>query len=115
LLGGEFMELNYKKIGVRIKKERLNKNISQEKLAELISMSKEHVSHIECGTTKLSLPALLKICNSLEITPDLLLLDSIYKSKEYLHDEFARILIDCSELDMRLILEVSKSIISVKK
>jgi len=45
----------------------------------------------------------------------LLLLDSIYKSKEYLYDEFARILIDCSELDMRLILEVSKSIISIKK
>ena len=109
------MELDYKKIGICIKEERLNKNISQEKLAELISMSKEHVSHIECGTTKLSLPALIKICNALEITPDLLLLDSIYKSNEYLRDEFARLVKDCSELDMRLILEVTKAIVSVKK
>ena len=44
----ELMELDYKKIGIRIKEERLNRNISQEKLAELINMSKEHVSHIEC-------------------------------------------------------------------
>lgn len=109
------LELDYKKIGIRLKEERLKKNISQEKLAELINMSKEHVSHIECGTTKLSLPTLVKICNALEITPDLLLLDSVYKSKEYLRDEFARLVKDCSELDMRLILEVSKAIINIKK
>ncbi|MCX7748815.1 MAG: helix-turn-helix transcriptional regulator [Clostridia bacterium] len=109
------IELDYKKIGVRIKQERLNRSISQEKLAELINMSKEHVSHIECGTTKLSLPTLVKLCNALEITPDLILLDSIYKSKEYLKDEFANIIKGCNELDMRLILDVAKAIVNVKK
>ena len=107
--------LDYKKIGIKIKETRLNKSISQEKLAELIFMSKEHVSHIECGTTKLSLPTLIKICNALETTADFLLLDSIYKSKEYLRDDFARLISDCPESDMRLILEVSKTIVNVKK
>lgn len=109
------MELDYKKIGIRIKDERLKQNISQEKLAEFINMSKEHVSHIECGTTKLSLPALVKICNSLEITPDLLLLDSLYKSREYLKDEFSKIIKNCDNLDLKLIIETAKAIISVNK
>jgi transcriptional regulator with XRE-family HTH domain len=109
------MELDYKKIGIRIKDERLKQNISQEKLAEFINMSKEHVSHIECGTTKLSLPALVKICNSLEITPDLLLLDSLYKSREYLKDEFSKIIENCNNLDLKLIIETAKAIISVNK
>jgi transcriptional regulator with XRE-family HTH domain len=109
------MELDYKKIGIRIKHERLKQNISQEKLAEFINMSKEHVSHIECGTTKLSLPALVKICNSLEITPDLLLLDSLYKSSEYLKDEFSKIIENCNNLDLKLIIETAKAIISVNK
>jgi HTH-type transcriptional regulator, cell division transcriptional repressor len=107
--------LDYKKIGMRIKETRLGREVSQEKLAESIGMSKEHISHIECGTTKLSLPTLLKICNALETTPDLLLIDSVYKSKEYLRDDFARIINDCSELDMRLIFEVSKTIVGIKK
>lgn len=109
------MELDYKKIGTRIKEERLKLNISQEKLAEMIDMSKEHVSHIECGTTKLSLPTLVKICNTLGITPDLILLDSIYKSKEYLKDEVAKITHNCSELDFKLIIETAKAIIKVRK
>ena len=109
------MELDYNKIGIRIKDVRLKQNISQEKLAELINMSKEHVSHIECGTTKLSLLALVKICNSLEITPDLLLLDSLYKSKEYFKDEFSKIIENCNDLDLKLIIETAKAIISVNK
>lgn len=109
------MGLDYKKIGTRIKEERLKLNISQEKLAEMIDMSKEHVSHIECGTTKLSLPTLVKICNTLGITPDLILLDSIYKSKEYLKDELANLTKNCSELDFKLIVETSKAIINVNK
>lgn len=109
------MELDYKKIGIRIKDERLKRTISQEKLAELINMSKEHVSHIESGTTKLSLAALVKICNALEITTDLILLDCIYKSKERLTDEFAKIINDSTELDIRLIIETAKAIKSVNK
>jgi len=37
----ELMELDYKKIGIRIKEERLNRDISQEKLAEFINMSEQ--------------------------------------------------------------------------
>lgn len=109
------MDLDYKKIGIRIKEERLKLNLSQEKLSEMINMSKEHMSHIECGTTKLSLPTLVKICNSLGISPDLILLDSIYKCKELLYDEFAKIINKCNELDIRLIIETAKAIKSVNK
>ena len=52
---GTVMEINYKDIGVRVKQERINKNITQEKLAELSGVSVTHMSNIENANTKLSL------------------------------------------------------------
>lgn len=39
---GTFMEINYKDIGIRIKQERINQNITQENLLKL----QEFLSHI---------------------------------------------------------------------
>lgn len=44
---GTVMEINYKDIGVRVKQERINKNITQEKLAEISGISVTHMSNIE--------------------------------------------------------------------
>lgn len=52
---GTFMEINYKDIGIRIKQERINQNITQEKLAEITGISVTHMSNIENANTKLSL------------------------------------------------------------
>ena len=45
---GTIMEINYKDIGIRVKQERINKNITQEKLAEISGVSVTHMSNIEC-------------------------------------------------------------------
>lgn len=58
------MEINYKDIGVLVKQERINKNITQEKLAELSGVSVTHMSNIENANTKLSLPVLINIANA---------------------------------------------------
>lgn len=62
------MDINYEKIGQRIKRFRLQKKMPQEKLAELTGLSTPHMSHIETGSTKLGLPTIVKIANVLEVS-----------------------------------------------
>ena len=64
------MELNYALIGMRIKKIRKSKKMTQEKLSELSNISPQHLSQIESAKTKLSLPTLINICNALNVTTD---------------------------------------------
>ncbi len=70
---GTVMEINYKDIGVLVKQERINKNITQEKLAELSGVSVTHMSNIENANTKLSLPVLINIANALDCDSSILL------------------------------------------
>ena len=67
--------MNYKEIGTRIRKYRKLKNISQEELAEKIDISTTHMSHIETGSTKLSLQVLVDIAQILEVSTDALIFE----------------------------------------
>lgn len=65
--------MNYKEIGQRIRKYRKQMNLSQEELAEKIGISTTHMSHIETGSTKLSLPVLVELAENLKVKTDYLL------------------------------------------
>ena len=52
------MELDYKAIGQNIREHRRKSGLNQKELAELVNLSPQHISHIETGHTKLSLPTL---------------------------------------------------------
>ena len=52
------MEL--KSIGNKIKEQRIKKNISQEKLAELIEVTPSYISNLESGNRVASLPTMLE-------------------------------------------------------
>ena len=65
--------LDYEAIGQRIRKHRKMNNLSQEELSEKIGISPTHMSHIETGGTKLSLPVLVEIAKVLNVTTDALL------------------------------------------
>lgn len=67
--------MDYKKIGRRIRKFRRAANLSQEQLAEKIEISPTHMSHIETGSTKLSLPVLVSLAEALQASTDSLLFD----------------------------------------
>ena len=69
-------QIDYFALGMRIRKARENKHITQEQLSELCSLSTAHIGHIERGTRIPSLEALFKICTVLEISFDYLLFDS---------------------------------------
>lgn len=71
-------EINYIKIGQRIKRARLEKGYSQADLGALIGCSNNHMSHVEVGQTKVSLSMLLKLAYTLEKDFDYFLLDTPY-------------------------------------
>lgn len=69
--------MDYKKLGIRIKSVRKRIGYTQTQLAVLTGYSVQHISHIETGDTKLSVDSLVKIANTLEISLDQLLMDSL--------------------------------------
>ena len=62
--------IDYVEIGSKIRAFRKAKGLSQEQLAERIWISTTHMSHIETGSTKLSLPVLVDISEALEVGVD---------------------------------------------
>lgn len=67
------MTLDYKIIGKRIQKIRLEKCLTQEKLAEMCNLSASHISYIESSGRGVSLESLVKLGNNLGVTIDIFL------------------------------------------
>ena len=104
------MALNYKLIGVRIRNMRLSQDLTQENLAELSAISPQHVSHIENGGTKLSLPCLVSICNALKTTPNDILMDSVDNSVPQFAKEVSTVFSDCSNAEIYLMLAQAENL-----
>ena len=100
------MEINYKDIGKRVKEERIRQNINQERLAEMANLSLTHMSHVETGNTKVSLPALLSIANALKTPLDTFICDSLACAKELFESELLRHTQDCNENEIRIIADM---------
>lgn len=64
------MTIDYKMLGKKIKKFRLQKGLSQEQLAELCDLSTAYISLIETGKRKINFSQLEKIAHTLELTID---------------------------------------------
>ena len=67
----------YQELGKRIRQQRILANMTQEKLSEAAGISLSFLGHIERGTRKASLDTLVRICNVLKVSPQLLLQDSL--------------------------------------
>ncbi len=91
------MELDYKAIGKRIKIARIKADMTQERLAEMIELSPTHLSNIETGTTRVSLPTIIAIANGLTVSVDDLLCDNVIKSKVQFEKDISSLLDDCDD------------------
>lgn len=90
-------EIDYVKIGQRIKAARLEKGYSQADLGALVGCSNNHMSHVEVGQTKVSLAMLLKLSLVLEKNFDFFLLDTPYaKCDSIINTEIAAKLKQCN-------------------
>ena len=102
--------MNYYEIGQRRRKFRKADNLSQEQLAEKVQISVTHMSHIETGNTKLSLPVFVDIANALSVQTDELLHDIPQNTKTNMKNEINEILDSCSVRDMYILLDVLRSV-----
>ncbi len=100
--------MDYYKIGQKIRKYRKANGLSQEQLAERIDISVTHMSHIETGNTKLSLPVFVDIAKALEVQRDDLLCENLFERKTSIN-ELTELLESCSAQQVRIITDVAKA------
>lgn len=89
-IGGENMD--YKKLGERIREERLKRNLTQAQLAEAVDISDTYMGAIERGERSLTLDTLVRLVNRLGVTVDYLLVDSVTNNDENVVNQFRQII-----------------------
>ena len=104
------MALDYAVIGERLKKARIDSNLTQEKLAEKLDVSIAFLSRIERGSSHISLKRLSQICDILGITEGSILNGSSNNSNTYLSSEFDNILKNTTPEKQKLIYKIAKVI-----
>ncbi len=111
---GVIMALDYVVIGQRLKKARIEKKLTQEKIAEELGVSVAFISRVECGNAKVNLTRLSEICHILGISEGNILNGASSNSYSYLSNEFHDILKKCSPEKQKLICKIAELIANEK-
>lgn len=101
--------MDYYQIGQRIRKYRKAYGLSQEQVAERIGISVTHMSHIETGNTKLSLPVLAALARTLDVRTDDLLYAAAAGDKPTQVEEIAALLEDCTPQQTAILAEILRA------
>lgn len=102
--------LDYFQIGQRIRKFRRAAGLSQEELAEKIDISTTHMSHIETGNTKLSLPVLTDIALHLDVRADDLIFEAPRAGRVSATEEILHTLDQCDETQLRIMADMIREL-----
>lgn len=97
------MAVDYSDIGQRIKQKRMEKGLTQEKLAELVGIGPSHMSHLESGKTVASMDVFIALCNVLECSADELLCREIVVAKPFLDNWLTDLVADCDPTEVKII------------
>lgn len=89
--------MDYKRLGERIREERLRLNLTQAALAEAIDISDTYMGAIERGERSLTLETLVRLVNRLGVSVDYMLVDSVVDNDSNIMEQFRQI-IDCQPL-----------------
>ena len=98
--------MNYIDLGRRIREERQKLNLTQEKLSESINVSTTYIGQIERGERCPTLDTLIKISNSLGVSIDYLLRESVTPSSTALMNLWIQLTRDLSDNEMKMIIEL---------
>lgn len=92
--------LNFERIGRRLKEIRISKCLTQEYVASIADVNISHISNIENNRVKVSLTTLVQICNALSITVDYVLAEEYKDTSDVIDKEILRELNTC-DIDMK--------------
>ena len=102
--------MNYQMLGEKIKKERLNRGLTQEELAEKANLSVSFMGQIERGERKLSVDTLEKIGNTMGTSFDYLLQSSHKVKHDAGLDELLYTVRGRTQNEIRMVIDVAKTI-----
>lgn len=80
--------VDYKKVGKRIAKRRKELGYKQAQVTEMADLSDKYLSNIERATSILSVDVLMKLCDTLETTPDYILLGTSTETESFGREKF---------------------------
>ena len=98
-------ELNFEEIGKHIRAIRIERHYTQEYIANMIGVNVSHISNIENNRVKVSLTALVAICEALGVTVDYILKNE-YTATNAIDHEIIKELASCSEEKKEKILKI---------
>ncbi|MBQ3179507.1 MAG: helix-turn-helix transcriptional regulator [Clostridia bacterium] len=98
--------MDYNHIGQNIRILRKQNMLSQEQLAEMVGISVTHMSHIETGNTKLSLPVLVDLAKALRVSTDTLLFGRQEDTGREQIERMAELLQDCTTREWYVLLDI---------
>lgn len=102
--------VDYKDIGKRIRKIRLERKMTQEQLAEAAGVGVTHISHIETGNGIPSVQVLIDMINALNCSADELLCIELHQSRPILQNWLGELVADCSDTEIKLIADMAASL-----
>lgn len=107
--GFDFMkELDFARIGRKIKEIRIEKHLTQEYVANITDVNTSHISNIENNRVKVSLSTLVQICNALDTTVDYILSEEYVSPASVLEQEILHELHSCTDTTKEQILKIIK-------
>lgn len=71
------MTVDYEKLGARVRQQREMNSLTQSQLARKVGVTGSFIGHIERGEKKASVDTVVALCNALEVSPTVLLQDSL--------------------------------------
>ena len=98
--------IDYEALGMQIKKFRQKKHLTQEQLADLIDAATSTIAHAESGSSKPSLPLLISIASTLDVTIDQLLCNDLPVVEAYLDKDIAELFSDCTLREKQILKDI---------
>ncbi|MEG1577961.1 MAG: helix-turn-helix transcriptional regulator [Oscillospiraceae bacterium] len=105
----EPLTLDFGRIGRQIRAVRQESGLTQAQLTERAGLSVPYLSHVERGTKRVSLSALIAIANALCVTADRLLTGSQPADATAYFPEVQALLADCTLRERALVSDVARA------
>ncbi|WAG67608.1 helix-turn-helix domain-containing protein [Clostridium estertheticum] len=102
-------EINYVKVGTRIRIEREKFDMTREKLSELLNLSPYFLGQIERGERRMSINTLINITECLHVSIDYLIFEQLNVNAN--NDALHSLIDKCSEKEIKVIESLIKLII----
>lgn len=98
-------------LGATIRTARMEQNLSQEELAELVNITPTHLKHLESEHRKPSIEVLFKLVETLHISLDHLLLDKDETDMSQACIKVKYMLEKCTDKELAIIFDIIQSML----